>query len=100
MSPATSKLPGWPITASGAGGPCVQADLPLPGDALERRLVELETRLAFQEHSLNELSEALADAREENQRTALLLRHMVEELSKVRTSLFDDPASEPPPPHY
>ena len=55
----------------------MQTDLPLSGDALERRLVELETRLAFQEHSLNEMSEALADARAENERTARLLRHMV-----------------------
>ncbi len=78
----------------------MQTDLPLSGDSLERRLVELETRLAFQEHSLNEMSEALADARAENQRTALLLRSMVEELGKVRTSLFDDAASDPPPPHY
>ena len=78
----------------------MQTDLPLSGDSLERRLVELETRLAFQEHSLNEMSEALADARAENQRTALLLRSMVEELGKVRTSLFDDAASAPPPPHY
>ena len=50
--------------------------------------------------SEQEMSEALADARAENQRTALLLRTMVEELGKVRTSLFEDPASEPPPPHY
>ena len=78
----------------------MQNDLPLSGDALERRLVELETRLAFQEHSLNEMSEALADARAENERTARLLRHMVEELGKVRTALYEDPASEPPPPHY
>ncbi|HJS34115.1 MAG TPA: SlyX family protein [Pseudoxanthomonas sp.] len=78
----------------------MQTDLPLQGDTLERRLVEMETRLAFQEHALNELSEALADARAENQRTELLLRHMVEELGKVRTSLFEDPANEPPPPHY
>ena len=78
----------------------MQAEPTRQSDALERRLVELETRLAFQEHSLNELSEALADARAENQRTALLLRHMVEDLGKVRTSLFEDPASEPPPPHY
>lgn len=78
----------------------MQADLPLSGDALEQRLVELETRLAFQEHALGELSEALADARAENQRTAATLRHMVEELGKVRASLYENPADEPPPPHY
>jgi len=40
------------------------ADPALP-EALEQRLVELETRLAFQEHALAELSQALADARAE-----------------------------------
>jgi SlyX protein len=78
----------------------VQADLPLSGNSLERRLVELETRLAFQEHAMGELSDALAEARAENQRTSLLLRHMVEELGKVRTSLHESAADEPPPPHY
>lgn len=80
----------------------MQSDLPLADTALEQRLVELETRLAFQEHALGELSEALADARAENSRTADLLRHMLEDLRKVRTTLYDDhdPADEPPPPHY
>ncbi|MEJ1095227.1 MULTISPECIES: SlyX family protein [unclassified Pseudoxanthomonas] len=67
---------------------------------LEQRLVELETRLAFQEHALAELSEALADARAEGSRTAELLRHMLSDLRKVRTELYADPVDEPPPPHY
>lgn len=78
----------------------MQTDLSLTGNTLERRLVELETRLAFQEHAMGELSDALAEARAENQRTSLLLRQMVEELGKVRTSLHDSPMDEPPPPHY
>lgn len=68
--------------------------------ALEQRLIELETRLAFQEHALGELSEALADARAEGNRTAELLRHMLSDLRKVRTELYADAADEPPPPHY
>lgn len=68
--------------------------------ALEQRLVELETRLAFQEHALSELSEALAEARAEGSRTAELLRHMLSDLRKVRTELYADPVDEPPPPHY
>jgi SlyX protein len=82
----------------------MQGDLPsnsAPLDsALEQRLVELETRLAFQEHALTELSEALAEARAEGSRTAELLRHMLSDLRKVRTELYADPSDEPPPPHY
>ena len=67
---------------------------------LEQRLIELETRLAFQEHALGELSEALADARAEGNRTAELMRGMLSDLRKVRTELYADVADEPPPPHY
>ncbi len=74
---------------------------PNPQDqVLEQRLIELETRLAFQEHALGELSEALADARAEGNRTAELLRSMLTDLRKVRTELYADAADEPPPPHY
>ena len=68
--------------------------------ALEERLVELETRLAFQEHALGELSEALADARAEGNRTSEMMRSMLSDLRKVRTELYADVADEPPPPHY
>ncbi|HZH44540.1 MAG TPA: SlyX family protein [Lysobacter sp.] len=72
---------------------------------LEQRLVDLETRLAFQEHAIAQLSDALAEAREENTRTLLALRRVLEELKQVRSTLTgdlfgSDPASEPPPPHY
>jgi len=69
-------------------------------DSLEQRLVELETRVAFQEHALSELSEALADARAEGSRTAELMRGMLNDLRKVRSELYADAAEEPPPPHY
>ena len=67
---------------------------------LEARLVELETRLAFQENALAELSEALAASRIEAVRNAELLRRALEELKQNRGDFFADPASEPPPPHY
>ena len=71
---------------------------------LERRLVELETRLSFQEHALGELSDALADARDEGTRNALLLRRALEDLRQLRGALSTDrtgdPGNEPPPPHY
>ena len=73
--------------------------------ALESRLVELETRLAFQEQALQELSDALAAARDGDARNALLLHRVVEELRQLRSAMaaspvLGDAASEPPPPHY
>jgi SlyX protein len=67
---------------------------------LENRLAELEMRLAFQEHALAELSDALAASRIETARNAELLRRALEDLKQSRGDFFADPASEPPPPHY
>lgn len=72
---------------------------------LEQRLVDLETRLAFQEQALSELSDALAQARSEEGRNALLMHRMLEELRQMRSALASnpftsDPSQEPPPPHY
>jgi len=78
----------------------VQSDAKALDPVLEQRLIELETRLAFQEHALGELSEALADARAEGSRTSELMRGMLSDLRKVRTELYADAADEPPPPHY
>ncbi|MDZ4349958.1 MAG: SlyX family protein [Xanthomonadaceae bacterium] len=68
--------------------------------ANEERLVELETRLAFQEHALNELSEALADIRAAHARQALALERALADLRQLRTVQYANPADEPPPPHY
>jgi SlyX protein len=70
----------------------------LPG--LEQRLTEQETRLAFQEHALSEMSDALAASRRETARNAELLRRALDDLKQSRGEFFADPASEPPPPHY
>lgn len=70
------------------------------GDDLQQRLVELETRLAFQEQALAELSDALAASRLETARNAELLRRALEEMKQARGEFFADPAEEPPPPHY
>lgn len=73
---------------------------------LDARLADLETRLAFQEQALGELSDALAAARREEAQTALLLHRALDELRQMRLSLStspygaSDPSSEPPPPHY
>ncbi|MGS1078926.1 SlyX family protein [Pseudoxanthomonas beigongshangi] len=69
-------------------------------DRLEQRLVELETRLTFQEQAMAELSEALADARAESGRNTALLMNLLSDLRKLRGELYADPADEPPPPHY
>jgi len=74
-------------------------------DELEQRLVDLETRLAFQEQALSELSDALAASRGEEARNALAMHRVLEELRQMRAALASnpfsaDPSQEPRPPHY
>lgn len=69
-------------------------------DELESRLVELESRVAFQELALNELSDALASSSLQADRTAMLLDRALSDLKQLRTLLYADPGQEPPPPHY
>ena len=74
----------------------------------DRRVTELESRFAFQEHAISELSDALAAARAEAEGNRLLLLRALEDLKNLRGLLYSsdsdsgtgsDPANEPPP-HY
>jgi SlyX protein len=80
--------------------------MPVPPDQenlefqFDRRVTELESRFAFQEQALQEMSDALAAARAEGARNAQLLQQALEDLKTLRTLLYSDPGTEPPPPHY
>ena len=72
---------------------------------LEDRIIDLETRVAFQEQHMTELSDALADARSTEAKNALVLHQLREEVRQLRLTmatapLTGDAANEPPPPHY
>ncbi len=69
-------------------------------DDIENRLVDLETRLAFQEQALLDLNDALAATRGEAARTAELLARALVDLRQLRLVLHADSGDEPPPPHY
>jgi SlyX protein len=78
--------------------------MPVPDTNLEfqfdRRFADLETRLAFQEQALIEMSDALASARAESSKNQALLMRALEDLKQLRNLLYSDPATEAPPPHY
>ena len=67
---------------------------------LERRVIELETRLAFQDELISELNDALTQMRLEAVSNAGLLRRVLEDLKLTRGDGSGDPGLEPPPPHY
>jgi SlyX protein len=67
---------------------------------MENRLIELETRLAFQDHTLQELNAVVV----RQQRDISALSHELETLKAQFKTLAPDlvasRADEPPPPHY
>jgi SlyX protein len=70
-----------------------------PADLLER-LVDLETRIAFIERTLIEMSDALADARRDSDRDRVRLDRVLADLGELRGMIPGQAQDEPPPPHY
>jgi SlyX protein len=64
------------------------------------RLVELETRMAFQDHLLGELNDVVTAQGRELVSLRLQLERALADLKTLRGLLYADPSSEPPPPHY
>ena len=64
------------------------------------RLVELETRVAFQDHLLSALNDVVTAQARDLHEVRLELARAVADLKTLRGLLYADPGSEPPPPHY
>ena len=68
---------------------------------LEKRIDDLEERLAFQDDALQKLDDALASQQQQIMMLERKLDLMIEHMKKLETALPDggDPADEKPP-HY
>jgi len=67
---------------------------------MESRLTELETRIAFQDHALQELSEVVVRQQHEIDHLQLLLDALKAQVASLAVSGVTRPGEEPPPPHY
>jgi SlyX protein len=67
---------------------------------LLERLVDLESRIAFMERSLIEMSDALADARMDSVRDRLRMESLLSDLGELRGLIPGNSQEDPPPPHY
>ncbi len=67
---------------------------------LEQRINEVETRLAFQETTLQELNEALTSQQQQLTQLHALLEKLRERIAELASNMQADSSVEPPPPHY
>lgn len=67
---------------------------------MQDRIVELESKVAFQDELINRLDEILVAQRDELDRLAERVRRLEEQLKAGTTSMIRTEAEETPPPHY
>lgn len=65
-----------------------------------KQIAELETKVAFQEHAIEELNQALVEQQFILEKMQLQLRHLAAKLKDLQPSNIASQAEEPPPPHY
>ncbi|MGO1618382.1 MAG: SlyX family protein [Oceanisphaera sp.] len=68
-------------------------------DIIER-LEQLETRLAFQDDTIEQLNQEITTQGYETARLKEQLNLMVNKLKDLQHNQTDTPGEEPPPPHY
>ncbi len=66
----------------------------------EKRLIELETKLAFQETTLNELNDIVTAQQEKIDILQEAIQTLHLRMKAMSEEAVRDPADEPPPPHY
>jgi SlyX protein len=66
----------------------------------EDRLVELETKLAFQETTIHKLDEVVAQQQNQLDILQAAIQELHERMKSMAEETVRDPADEPPPPHY
>lgn len=64
------------------------------------RIAELETKVAFQEGTIEELNQALIHHQFVLDKLQTQVRHVAEKLQGVQSSNIVSQAEETPPPHY
>ena len=67
----------------------------------DSRLVALETRIAYQDEVIEELNKTVTSQWKEIDKLSREVAKLTERVAQAeQTAGMDDPADEPPPPHY
>ncbi len=68
--------------------------------AAQHEITQLQIKVAFQEDTIDTLSEALADQQGRIETLERKLSKLVERVKQLQPDEVGDPGQEPPPPHY
>ncbi|WCP66833.1 SlyX family protein [Vibrio tubiashii] len=69
-------------------------------EQLESRVNDLECQLAFQEQTIEELNDALSQQQLLISKMQDQMKYVVGKMKNMDASNVENPANEPPPPHY
>jgi len=69
-------------------------------DLAHNYIEELQTKVAFQEHTIDVLNEALSSQQKQLDDIAFKVRHVVERVQSIEPSNIAKQSEEAPPPHY
>ncbi|GAA0854962.1 SlyX family protein [Aliiglaciecola litoralis] len=67
---------------------------------LQSQIASLETQVAFQEDTIEQLNQALADQQLQIDKISFQLKQMVNKVKQLEPSNLADASEEAPPPHY
>lgn len=69
-------------------------------DTMQQEIEQLQMKVAFQEDTIETLSEALAKQQIQIDQLVFQLKHVVEKVKQVQPSNVASEEEETPPPHY
>jgi len=67
---------------------------------MENRIIDLESKLAFQDETINELNEVITDQQQQLDQLREDIRLLSLRIASVAESSGTTEEKEPPPPHY
>jgi len=69
-------------------------------DIAQAHIEELQTKVAFQEHTIDALNDALASQQHQLDELSYKLRHVIDRVKSIEPSNVAKDSEETPPPHY
>lgn len=69
-------------------------------DTAHNYIEELQTKVAFQEHTIDALNDALSSQQQQLDDIAFKVRHVIDRVKSIEPSNIAKQSEETPPPHY